>query len=110
MLAENDEQVYRALGHRDRRAILRLLGDGTRSVSEGAESVRLDQPIASQQLRVLRDAGLVRVAVDGNRRLYSADFQRLGEVRAFFDAFWNSSLTALKDRAESTTTPNEEPA
>lgn len=100
MEVRDDDQVYRALGHRDRRAILRLLGDGTRSVSEVADAVGLDQPIASQQLRVLRDAGLVSVAVDGNRRLYSADFERLGEIRDFFDAFWNSSLAALKVRAE----------
>lgn len=103
MLAE-DDRVYRALGHRDRRAILRVLGDGTRSVSDVSTEVGLDQPTTSQQLRVLRDAGLVTVEVEGNRRLYSADFARLAEIRSFFDEFWNSSLHALKQRAEAPST------
>ena len=37
-------------------------------------------------------------------RLYSADFERLAEIRDFFDGFWNSSLAALKERAETATT------
>ena len=101
LLEELDDRAFKALGHRDRRALLRAIGPGERAVGELAETTRLDQPVASQHLRVLRDAGLVAVRVDGNRRLYSIDFTRFGEIRRFLDEFWNSKLAALKSVAES---------
>ena len=55
---------------------------------------------ASQHLRILRDTGLVRVRVDANRRLYRVDVERIGQLRAFLDAFWGDRLDALKSTAE----------
>jgi DNA-binding transcriptional ArsR family regulator len=46
-------------------------------------------------LKVLREAGLVHVRVDGNQRLYRVDMDLLGQVRAQLDAFWGDRLATL---------------
>ena len=98
-----EDRAFRALGHRDRRSILRLIGDDELPVGDLVASVQLDQPVVSQHLKVLRTAGLVKVRTDGNRRLYSIDFGRIGELRRVLDAFWNTKLSALKQQAETQT-------
>jgi DNA-binding transcriptional ArsR family regulator len=69
-------------------------------VGELAEHVGLSQPAASQHLKVLRDAGLVRGRVDGRRRLYQVDAEGLERLRRELDAYWGPALAALKDAAE----------
>lgn len=98
--AAAEDRAFKALGHRDRRAILRLVADGEVPVGEIVERTELDQPVVSQHLKVLRTAGLVTVRVDRNRRLYSADFGRFAELRRFLDHFWHEKLVALKHAAE----------
>lgn len=98
--AEAEDRAFKALGHRDRRAILRLVADGDVAVGEIVERTDLDQPVVSQHLKVLRTAGLVTVRVDHNRRLYSVDFGRFAELRRFLDHFWHDKLAALKHAAE----------
>ena len=100
-LAAAEDRAFKALGHRDRRAILRLVAEGEVPVGELVERSALDQPVVSQHLKVLRTAGLVTVRVDNNRRLYSIDFGRFAELRQFLDVFWNDRLAALKQVAES---------
>jgi len=98
---DDEDRAFKALGHRDRRAILRLIADDDEvAVGTLVDETELDQPIVSQHLRVLRDAGLVGVRVEGNRRLYSVQFARIGELRRFLDQFWNEKLAALKSVAE----------
>jgi DNA-binding transcriptional ArsR family regulator len=89
-----------AFSHPGRRAMLRLVLDCELSVGELAERVGLSQPAASQHLKVLRDAGLVRGRVDGRRRLYRVDPAELDRLRRELDAYWAPALTALKDAAE----------
>ena len=54
------------------------------------------KPAASQQLKVLREAGLIDVRTDGNRRLYRARREGLAELRAFLDEFWLARLAVLE--------------
>jgi DNA-binding transcriptional ArsR family regulator len=89
-----------AIAHPGRRAILRLVLDRELPVSELAERVGVSQPAASQHLKVLRDAGLVRGRVDGRRRLYRVDVEGLERLRSELDAYWGPALAALKDAAE----------
>ena len=103
--SKDEDRAFKALGHRDRRAILRVIGDDERRVSEVVEQTGLEQPVVSQHLRTLRDAGLVAVRTDQNRRLYSVDFARFAELRRFLDLFWNEKLAALKRVAESPPRP-----
>jgi DNA-binding transcriptional ArsR family regulator len=94
------QEAIDAISHPGRRAILRLVLDDELPVSELAERVGVSQPAASQHLKVLRDAGLVRGRVDGRRRLYRVDSGGLERLRRELDDFWGPALTALKDSAE----------
>ena len=80
--------------------MLRAVSHREVSAGELAALAGLKQPAASQHLRVLRDAGLVDVRVDGPRRLYRANGDGLARLRAELDAFWRPELTKLKRAAE----------
>lgn len=94
------EQALRAIANPRRRAMLDLVWDRERGASEIAELSGLTRPAASQHLKVLRDAGLVRVRVAGNQRLYRADPVHLDELRAALDAFWGERLGRLRTEVE----------
>jgi DNA-binding transcriptional ArsR family regulator len=94
-----------AIAHPGRRAMLRLVLDRELPVGELADTVGLSQPAASQHLKVLRDAGLVRGRVDGRRRLYRVDGEGLERLRTELDEFWGPALEALKDAAEAGESP-----
>jgi DNA-binding transcriptional ArsR family regulator len=98
--ADPVEAGLQALAHRGRRTMLRLVQDGERTSSELAEAAGLSRSAASQHLRILREAGLVHVRVDANRRLYRADFERLADLRACLDGFWGNRLAELKRAVE----------
>lgn len=98
------EEQIRALAHPGRRAMLRLVWDAERPATDLAETAGLSKSAASQHLKLLRDAGLVTVRVDGNRRLYRADLGRVAEVAGFLDAFWAEPLARLKAVAEAGST------
>jgi DNA-binding transcriptional ArsR family regulator len=94
------EQALRAIANPRRRAMLDLVWDRERAASEIAQLSGLTKPAASQHLKVLRDAGLVRVRVAGNQRLYRSDPVRLAELRAALDAFWGDRLGLLRAEVE----------
>ena len=73
--------VYRAVSDSSRRRILELLAQGERSVKDLVPRFPMSQPALSQHLRMLREAGLVRVRRQGRRRVYSLRAGPLGEVR-----------------------------
>jgi DNA-binding transcriptional ArsR family regulator len=94
------QAAIEALSHPTRRAMLRLVLDRELPVSELAGRLGVSQPAASQHLKVLRDAGLVRGRVDGRRRLYRVDLRGLQRLRAELDSLWEPALLALKEAAE----------
>ena len=94
------QEAIEAISHPGRRAMLRLVLDRELPVGELAEQVGVSQPAASQHLKVLRDAGLIRQRVDGRRRLYRVDAEGLDRLRRELDAYWGPALAALKDAAE----------
>lgn len=96
------EDALQAISHPGRRTMLRLAWDAERSSSELADAAGLSKSAASQHLKVLRDAGLVHVRVDANRRLYRVDPERLATLRAFLDEFWGDHLDTLAATAEAT--------
>jgi DNA-binding transcriptional ArsR family regulator len=89
------EAALRALADPRRRRMLELTWDRERSPSDLAGSCQLSRPATSQHLRVLREAGLVSVRLEKNRRLYRARADRLAELRAMLDEFWGSRLVTL---------------
>ena len=91
-------EPFTILSEPSRRQILDLLRDGERPVGELVEHLGMSQPGVSKHLRVLREAGFVRVRQDAQRRLYSVDPQPLAEVDAWlapYRVMWSSSLDRL---------------
>ena len=64
------------------------------------ETLELPQPNVSKHLKALREAGLVRIRIDGPRRFYSLDpapLAELDEWLAPYREFWSGKLDALGD-------------
>jgi DNA-binding transcriptional ArsR family regulator len=99
------QEAINAIAHPGRRALLRLVLDRELPVSELAKRTGVSQPAASQHLRVLRDAGLIRGRVEGRRRLYRVDLEGLERLRRELDAYWGPALDALKGAAEARDRP-----
>lgn len=75
-----------------------LLLERPRAVGELVEELGLSQPGTSKHLRVLRDAGLVRVRVDAQRRVYEVDPAPLAELDVWLEPYrrlWDASLDRL---------------
>ena len=78
--AARQDVVLDAVGNPTRRAVLRLLRDGERTVRELTDALPVTQSAVSQHLKHLSDAGLVRARAEGTRRLYSVQLDGLAEV------------------------------
>ncbi|MEX2557638.1 MAG: metalloregulator ArsR/SmtB family transcription factor [Actinomycetota bacterium] len=91
---------WAALGDPTRRQVLRLVGSGTRSVTEIAAELPVSRPAVSQHLRILADAGLVDAQPDGRRRVYRVREQGLVRLRSELHQFWTTTLDNLKEVAE----------
>ena len=86
-----------------RRRILDLLREGERPVGELVERLAMSQPAVSKHLRVLRDAGLVAVRTDAQRRMYrlrSEPLVELDEWLAPYRQLWTQSLDDLARHLE----------
>ena len=83
-----------ALADPTRRAIWQRLRKRELSVGDVARAARISQPAASQHLRVLREARLVRHRSEGTRRYYAASTQGLAELRRWVESMWDDVLSA----------------
>jgi DNA-binding transcriptional ArsR family regulator len=79
--------VFQVVADPTRRGILDLLRERERSVGEIVERFTLTQPAVSRHLRELREAGLVSVRREGQRRVYVLRPERLGEIADWADRF-----------------------
>lgn len=92
--------VFHAIAHPARRAILVTLKEGERSAGDLAAPFEMTFPAISQHLRVLEEAELVRVRRDGRQRFYRLEPGPLREVVDWageFGAFFEQRLDALGD-------------
>lgn len=87
-----------ALADPTRRRIVELLADDERSAGEIASHFSTSRPGVSRHLRVLHDAGLVRVREDGRRRLYSLDPAPLAELNAWLENRLDALDTEIRRR------------
>jgi DNA-binding transcriptional ArsR family regulator len=86
-----------------RRRILDLLVGGERPVGDLARELHLSQPSVSKHLKTLRDAGLVAVRPDAQRRLYRLRPEPLMELDAWLEPYrrlWGARLDALERRLD----------
>jgi DNA-binding transcriptional ArsR family regulator len=94
---------FAVLAETTRREILDLLRDGERPVGELVNQLHLSQPAVSKHLRILRDAGLVEVRPDAQRRLYRLRLEPLAEIDAWLAPYrrmWTRSLDKLEQHLE----------
>jgi DNA-binding transcriptional ArsR family regulator len=93
-----ENTLWNALVDPHRRAVLDLLAQGELSVGELVERLGLTQPQTSKHLRVLRDAGLVRVEQRAQRRMYAIDPGPMAELDRWLAPYrrlWNARLDRL---------------
>ena len=95
------QTALEAIANPRRRAILRLVWKRELSAGEIASNFDVSWPAVSQNLRILRDAGLVTERRDGNRRLYRADRRALGPLAKAVQSMWEEDLAQLKRVVES---------
>jgi DNA-binding transcriptional ArsR family regulator len=95
--------VFEVVAERHRRRILDLLGARERRVGELVEQLDLTQPAVSKHLRILREAGLVDVRGDAQRRLYSVRPEPLRAIDQWLSPYrqmWAASLDDLERHLE----------
>lgn len=95
------DAALKAIAEPHRRAILRLVRDQPCSVSQIADHFDITQQAVSLHLKVLREAGLVAVRRDGQRRLYLVDPDGMASLQEFFAQLWPAGLQRLKHAVES---------
>ena len=91
--------ALQALSEPHRMAILSMLADGERPAGDFVDALPIAQPTVSKHLSVLREAGLVTVRKDAQRRLYSLNPAPLKELDlwlAHYRRFWTDRLDALE--------------
>jgi DNA-binding transcriptional ArsR family regulator len=91
--------AFEVLAEPNRRRILDLLRREERPVGALVAELALSQPAVSKHLRVLREAGLVEVRADAQRRLYRIRTEPLREIDKWLDpyrAMWSAHLDALE--------------
>jgi DNA-binding transcriptional ArsR family regulator len=91
--------VFDVLAEPNRRRILDLLRADARPVGELVNLLDVSQPAVSKHLRVLRDAGLVQVRTEAQRRIYSVCSEPLREIDEWLTPYremWNAHLDDLE--------------
>jgi len=93
------DAVLHALADESRRTVLEILRSRPASAGELAEALPIARPGVSRHLRVLREAGLVDVRQEAQRRIYSLRPEALMEVDEWLEGYrtlWRSRLDALQ--------------
>ncbi len=94
----SDESVFQAVACPTRRALLDAIALGESNVSNLVASLDVTQSAVSQQLAVLKSAGLVEERADGRFRYYRLRAEPLAEIDAWigrYRAYMERQLDAL---------------
>ena len=91
--------AFEALAEPTRRRILDLLMAGEKPVGELVDGLGIRQPSVSKHLKVLKEAGLVTVRSEAQRRFYRVRFEPLLEMDEWLTPYrraWAARLDALE--------------
>ncbi len=94
------DAIFHALGDPTRRALLRELADGERTVSELARPYAISLAAVSKHIRTLEQAGLIRREVRWRTHHCRLDAGALAAAHAWlsgYQAYWTGRLDALED-------------
>ena len=89
-----------------RRRIVEVLRDGEQPVNDVVERLDIQQSGVSRHLRILRDAGYVRVRPEGQRRLYSLRPEPFRELEVWLESYrrlWEGRLDRFEKAVEEKT-------
>jgi DNA-binding transcriptional ArsR family regulator len=92
------DALFQALADESRRTILQVLRERPATAGELADALPIARPGTSRHLRVLREAGLVDVHPEGQRRIYklrSGPLEELDTWLGDYRALWRNRLDAL---------------
>ena len=89
-------QFFRALAHPVRIKILEILVRGGRTVQELQDALRLDQPIVSQQLAVLRNQNIVAAQKEGSSVRYTLRDALVGDLLDIARRIFNNRLVSTR--------------
>jgi DNA-binding transcriptional ArsR family regulator len=95
--------LFEVVSEPHRRQMLDLLRTGDRMVGGLVRELGLAQPTVSKHLKALREAGLVVVIPDANRRWYRLRAEPLRELDAWLQPFrraWSRRLDALENHLD----------
>jgi DNA-binding transcriptional ArsR family regulator len=102
--AATTTDAFNAIAEQRRREIIEVLSQEKQyAVGELVLKLGIPQPAVSKHLGVLRQVGLVKVARQGQHRLYSLNAQPLKAVHDWvksYERFWDEHLDAIKSAAE----------
>ncbi|HVN91120.1 MAG TPA: metalloregulator ArsR/SmtB family transcription factor [Candidatus Binataceae bacterium] len=90
-------KFFKALAHPTRIRILEILVDGSRSVHELQDALKLEQAAVSQQLAVLRNQGIVSAGKEGLTVRYSLRDPLIGELLQIARRIFNNHLVSSGD-------------
>jgi DNA-binding transcriptional ArsR family regulator len=91
--------AFLALADPTRRRIIESLAAGESAFGDLADQFAMSRPAVSQHLKVLREAGLVSVRKDAQRRIYRLNAGGLDELDAWLESvrrFWGARLDDLE--------------
>ena len=96
--------AFALLAEPARRQLLDEMLTGPKAVNALVEAVGMSQPVVSKHLRILRDAGMVSVRPDGQKRVYSVNPAPLGEVLDWLEPYrryWAARFDDLERHLDS---------
>ncbi len=97
------DDIFRAIGHPVRRAIVERLAQGPATVGELAEPHAMSAPAISQHLRVLERAGLLEQTRDGRVRRCTLNAKPLSDAFTWlvrYRIFWEGILDHIQQEVE----------
>ena len=99
------QPVFRALADPTRRAIIDMLAEGDRPISDIAAAFDMTRPAVAKHLAILREGGVIAVEKQGRERIHRLNPQALktaADWLGYFDRFWDDRLANLKKVVEKT--------
>jgi DNA-binding transcriptional ArsR family regulator len=92
--------VFALLADPTRRRVVEVLHAGELSVNEIVDQVGIAQPGVSRHLRILHDAGFVRVRAEGQRRLYALRPEPFEQLDAWLRTYARDQIGRLERLAD----------
>ena len=94
------QKLFETLGDPSRRRIVEVLASGETAVGEIVSKLEIEQSGVSRHLRILNDAGFVRMRPEGQRRLYSLRPEPFRDLDAWvgtYRSLWEARLDRFAD-------------